>query len=121
MRQYIVKSILHRQIFGIANQETIERIVPHPLVGEEDYLRRKHQLAHQVEMRLMIADDDAWFVEVDVALHLLYKPSSGDAMMYHHKTRSMIDQLMQAIPLLFQLLANFQVKPSEWCEDAQGE
>ena len=46
LRQQGRQAIHHRQILGITNQQTIGWVVPYPLVGEEDYLRCKHQLAH---------------------------------------------------------------------------
>ena len=38
-------------------QQTIRRIVPYPVVGQEDDIGRKDQLTKQVEMRLVVTDD----------------------------------------------------------------
>ena len=40
------------------NDHTVEGVVPHPVVGEEYEPWREHHQAHQVEVRLVVADND---------------------------------------------------------------
>lgn len=48
---------------GIADDDAIEWIMPHPVFGEDDEFWRQHHDAHQVEVRLVITDNHRWLFE----------------------------------------------------------
>ena len=44
------QAVYHWHILSMTNQETVQGVVPYPLVGQEHHLRCKDQLTHQVKM-----------------------------------------------------------------------
>ena len=54
----VLDAVAHRIEFSVVDDSTIEGIVPHPVFGEEHHAGGEHQQAHQVELRLVVADDD---------------------------------------------------------------
>ena len=110
LRHQRFQTLYYGKIFCMTNQEAISRIVPNPLVCQKHNLGCKDQLAHQIQMRLVVADDDAglikiesyWFFSLDD--HTAYfsdEFSAGNAVMNHHKFGCMIDQFMEPNLFLF--------------------
>ena len=56
-------SIRNGEEIRITNHDAIKRIMPYPVLSQNNQFGRQHHHTHQVEMRLMIADDYCWFVE----------------------------------------------------------
>ena len=48
----------------ITDNETVKGIMPHPALREDDQFRCQHHNRHQIQMRLMVADDDRGIPEV---------------------------------------------------------
>ena len=66
--------------FGTLNQGTVEGIVPNPVLGQYYELGSMNQHRHQVETRLMVADNDGWFSKVFATRICHRKPDARDAV-----------------------------------------
>ena len=64
----------------------------------------------------MVADDNAWLIEVGFLFHVITELRTWYTVMYHDKTRSMIDKLMQTITFLLRYFSHFNVKPNSRCK-----
>lgn len=56
-------AVRHGVELRIADHQPVDRVAVDPVVGQHDEVRGQHQDAHQVEVRLVVADDDRGFVE----------------------------------------------------------
>ena len=52
-----------REIVGIADDDAIERIMPDPVLGQYNQVGCQHHDGHQVEVRLVVANNHRWFLE----------------------------------------------------------
>lgn len=64
-------------VFGVADEKTVEGIVPHPVVGEEDEAWRQTEEIDEVEMGLMVADEHRRLVEVQAFADVAVIAGSG--------------------------------------------
>ena len=48
---------------GITDHDTIERIMPHPVLRQDDQFGCQHDDTHQVEVRLMVTDNHRRLLE----------------------------------------------------------
>ena len=120
LRHQRFQSIYYGKIFCMTNQKTISRIVPNPLVGQKHNLGCKDQLAHQIQMRLVVADDDAGLIKIEIPRFFSLDDhtsdfsdefSAGNAVMNHYKSGCMIDQFMEPNLFLFGHSSDFDVEP----------
>ena len=91
----------HRIVFGVADNKAVEGIAPHPVVGEENDVGRENQHAHQVEVRLVVANHHVRFVESLRLCHFVaetcarnkrQRPSEErHALAKHHKSGKTVD------------------------------
>ena len=104
----------------MTNQEAISRIVPNSLGCQKHNLGCKDQLAHQIQMRLVVADNDSGLIKIEsyrffsLDDHTAYfsdEFSAGNAVMNHHKSGCMIDQFMEPNLFLFGHPSDFDVDP----------
>ena len=102
-------AITHRIILCLMNHHTIERIIPHPVVGEEDDSWRQHHQTHQVEMRLMVADQDGRLLKV--LTHTIIKSELHTWHMMNHETGDALQQTVVFHLPFFRRLAQMEVKP----------
>lgn len=59
-----IDALADRIVLDLTDDEAVEGIAPYPVVGKEHHARREHHEAHQVEVRLVVADDDVGRVKV---------------------------------------------------------
>ena len=64
----------------MAYYQTIYRVMPYPLVGEENDVGRKDKLTGEVEVRLVVADDHRGLGKVDALSNLIFETSAWNAM-----------------------------------------
>ena len=103
----ILYTIAHGIELSPMDDHSIERVVPHPVVREENHPRREHHQAHQVEVRLMVTDDHSRFLEglahsiLQVELHAWHPM---DDKVGHLLQKSVIQQI-----LLFCILTDMEI------------
>ena len=56
-----LNAIGYRVELRMANEQSIQRVIPYPLIREEDHIGGEDQLTSQVDMRLVVADHDSGF------------------------------------------------------------
>ena len=61
--QIFIVAVGNRIIFGITDDEAINRVFPYPVRRQQHHLRVEHDGAQQVEMRLVVGDDDGGLFE----------------------------------------------------------
>ena len=64
----------------MAYYQTIYRVMPYPLVGEENDVGRKDELTGEVEVRLVVADDHRGLGECNAFSNLIGETSTRNAM-----------------------------------------
>ena len=59
----LVVAVGNRIKLGETDDDTIDRVFPDPVRGEQHHLGMEHHRAKQVQMRLVVGDDDSWFLK----------------------------------------------------------
>ncbi len=94
--------------FGLTDDEPINRVAVDPVVREHDQFRRQHQNAHQIEVRLVVADDDCGLREIFAAGVVECKGCSRDPA--DDEVGSPENETMQPQPLFFGRPADMKIK-----------
>ena len=117
MREYIVDPVGRGIVFGIVNEESEDWTIPHPVVRKEDEFGCQRQEISQIEMRLMIADDDRWLIEVNGWIFLEREMNPRYSYVSCHHSCCMIHEQMKVPFLFLRHLATMNIDPGEGCNE----